>query len=52
MQVYTSIADSVLFIALGRLDQSKLTGIISLRIIDHYILRFACHNRTAHEQQK
>ena len=44
MRVYTSIVDSVLFIALGRLDQSKLTDNISLRIVDHYILRFACHH--------
>ena len=52
MRVYTSVVDSVLFIALGRLGQSKLTDNISLRIIDHCILRFACHHGTAHEKRK
>jgi len=51
VRVYTSIVDSVLYIALGRLGHSKLTHHISLRIIDHYILRFACHRGTAQEKR-
>jgi len=51
MRVCTSIVDSVLFIALGRFDQSKLTDNISLQIIDHYILRCACHRGNAHEKR-